>query len=86
MSTLESAIEYENDIYSVLNNLNSFPHYRISSETAYHFERCGHDLWYTFFRRKDSKRTTWYVFFEKSDTRIIVKHISNNWIEGQYIR
>lgn len=25
-------------------------------------------------------------FFEKCDNRILVKHISNNWLEGQYIR
>ena len=50
------------------------------------FSQCGENLWYAFFNRKSSPRTTWYVFFEKCDNRILVKHISNNWLEGQYIR
>lgn len=51
----------------------------------HHFERYGMNLQYSFFKRKGSK-TTWYIFFEQRNNIILVKHISNNWIEGQYLR
>lgn len=41
---------------------------------------------YTFFKRSKSPRTTWYIFFIKQDERILVKYITNNHKEGQYIR
>ncbi len=62
------------------------PHHSIPLEFQYHFERYGKDLKYVCFKRKSSPRTTWYFFFEQKDGRILVKHISNNWIEGHYLR
>lgn len=84
--TYESAERMVNEIIDFISNLASVSHYKVSPSTEYHFFRYGEDLWYAFFNRKSSPRTTWYVFFEKCDNRILVKHISNNWLEGQYIR
>jgi hypothetical protein len=61
-------------------------HHSIPNEFLYHFERYGNNLQYARFRRKSSPKTTWYVFFEQRDNLILVKHISNNWIEGHYLR
>lgn len=44
------------------------------------------NLWFAFFKRKTSRRTTWYVVFEKKGEKLLVHHITNNWFEGQYIR
>lgn len=84
--TYESAERVVDEIIEFISNLASVSHYKVSSSTEYHFSRYGENLWYAFFNRKSSPRTTWYVFFEKQDNRILVKHISNNWLEGQYIR
>ena len=84
--TYESAERMVDEIIDFIANLASVSHYKVSSSTEYHFSIYGEDLWYAFFHRKSSPHTTWYVFFEKSDHHILVKHISNNWIEGQYIR
>lgn len=84
--TYESAERMVDEIIDFISNLASVSHYKVSPSTEYHFFRYGEDLWYAFFNRKSSPRTTWYVFFEKCDNRILVKHISNNWLEGQYIR
>lgn len=84
--TYESAEKMVDEIIDFISNLASVSHYKVSSATEYHFSSYGENLWYAFFSRKSSPRTTWYVFFEKCDNRILVKHISNNWLEGQYIR
>lgn len=50
------------------------------------FRQFGEHLQFAFFKRSSSRTTTWYIFFIKTETQILVTHISNNWIEGQYIR
>ena len=80
------AAQVTDDILNFITHLAKVPHYRLAPYTAYHFSKYGADLWYAFFKRKSSPRTTWYIFFEKQDNCILVKHISNNWIDGQYIR
>lgn len=82
----ESADIMVNDIIDFIAQLPSVPHYKLSPSVEYHFTRYGENLQYAFFKRKSAPKTTWYIFFVESDNRILVKHISNNWIEGQYIR
>ena len=69
-------------IYEIPNVL----HHSIPKEFQYHFERYGSHLMYACFKRKSSPKTPWYIFFQKRDNRILVRHISNNWIEGHYLR
>lgn len=84
-ANLEYAEKYVDDILDFISTLPYIPHHTVSPEFAYHFLRYGHNLQYAFFRRKKSK-TTWYVFFERKGNLLLVKHITNNWQEGHYIR
>lgn len=79
------AVAYVDEIINFIYEIPNAIHHNIPSNLYYHFERYGMNLQYTFFKRKGSK-TTWYIFFEKRDHNILVKHISNNWIEGHYLR
>ncbi len=85
-STYEVAEKIVDDILDFILQLPSVPHYKIPDSVAYHFSRYGNNLQYTFFKRKSSRKTTWYIFFTVKGNKILVKHISNNWTEGQYIR
>lgn len=79
------AVAYVDEIIDFIYDLAQAVHYDIPENMYHHFERYGRNLQYSFFKRRGSK-TTWYVFFERKDDMILVKHISNNWIEGQYLR
>ena len=74
------------EIIDFIYEIPDVPHHSIPQEFLYHFERYGSNLKYACFKRKSSPRTTWYIFFEQRGNRILVKHISNNWIEGHYLR
>lgn len=69
-----------------LEELPTAVHYHLSPSAESHFSRYGENMQYTFFKRSKSPRTTWYIFFIKQDERILVKYITNNHKEGQYIR
>lgn len=69
-----------------LEELPTAVHYHLSPSAESHFSRYGENIQYTFFKRSKSPRTTWYIFFIKQDERILVKYITNNHKEGQYIR
>lgn len=84
--SLEYAEKYVDDILNFILTLPHIPHYTLRPEFAYHFSRYGDNLQYAFFKRKSSSKTTWYVFFERKTNLILVKHITNNWLEGHYIR
>lgn len=86
LSTYEAAEKIVDDIVDFISQLPNVPHYKIAGSLAYHFAYLGVDIEYAFFRRKSARKTTWYVFFEQNQGRILVKHITNNWVEGQYIR
>lgn len=79
------AMAYVDEIIDFIYKIPFSPHYDIPQHFHYHFERYGMNLQYAFFKRKSSK-TTWYVFFEQKGDSYLVKHISNNWVEGQYLR
>lgn len=79
------ALSYVDEIIDFIYNISNAIHYNIPNNMYHHFERYGMNLQYSFFKRKGSK-TTWYIFFEQRNNIILVKHISNNWIEGQYLR
>ena len=83
---LEYAEKYVDDILSFISDLPHIQHYTLLPEFAYHFARYGTNLHYAFFKRNSSSKTTWYVFFECKGDFILVKHITNNWLEGHYIR
>lgn len=77
------ARQYKNEIIKFIANIPNLPAHEIAPEFAYHFQRYGDNLKYVFWKRGN---TTWYVFFERVGNKILVRHISNNWTEGQYIR
>jgi hypothetical protein len=48
------------------------------------FAKYGNDLYYVIYNT--TKRTTWYIFFQQNSHRYLVRYITNNHTEGQYIR
>ena len=86
LSTYEAAAKIVDDIVDFISQLPNVPHYKVADSLAYHFAYLGENIEYAFFKRKRARKTAWYVFFEQKGNRILVKHITNNWIEGQYIR
>lgn len=82
-SNVSNADKYADDILDFIKHLPRMPHYSIPPEFEYHFWRYGKNLQYAFYRKGS---TTWYIFFVGQPGKILVTHISNNWIEGQYIR
>lgn len=84
-SNIENAINYVDEILSFIKALPFSQHYNVPENSTY-YRKYGKNLKYSFFRRKSSRKTTWYIFFELHNNQILVKHISNNWTEGQFIR
>lgn len=82
-SNVANADKYADDILRFIYSLPRLPHYNVKPEFEYHFWRYGEDLQYAFYRKGS---TTWYVFFIEQPGRLLVTHLSNNWVEGQYIR
>lgn len=85
-SSLESALSYVDELLDFISRIDTYPHYELSVKAQEYFSRYGQHLKYTFLRRKSSPQTTWYVFFECLGNRLIVRYITNNWMEGQFIR
>ena len=85
-SNLYYATKMVDDIIDFIYEIPNVVHYHIPQKFQYHFERYGKNLQYACFKRKSSPQTTWYIFFEKKDNHLLIKHISNNLVEGQYIR
>jgi hypothetical protein len=48
-----------------------------------YFEKYGTFMKYIIYN--STKRTTWYIFFQQTGNRYLIRHITNNHIEGQYI-
>ncbi len=85
-STYDAAVAYTDDILDFVSKLPTAIHYTLPTASEHHFSRYGTPLYYSFFKRPSSPQTTWYIFFTKTSDKILVKHICNNWTEGQYIR
>ena len=85
-SNLYYATKMVDDILDFLYEIPNVTHHSIPQKFQCHFQRYGKNLQYACFKRKSSPQTTWYIFFEKKDRRFLIKHISNNWVEGQFIR
>ena len=85
-SDFANAVRLIDDIVDFIYTIPNIPHHTVLPEFEYHFMRYGKKLKYVFFKRQKSPRTTWYIFFQQYGNRILVKHITNNWVEGQYIR
>jgi len=85
-SSLEYADKMLDDVVDFIYQIPNVAHFDIDSRFSYHFSKYGANLQYSFFKRKSSPRTTWYVFFTLVGNTYVIKHISTNWIEGQYIR
>lgn len=49
-----------------------------------YFEKYGTCMKYITYN--STKQTTWYIFFQQMGNRYLVRYISNNHTEGQYIR
>lgn len=73
------AEKYVRDLGAVIAKIPQMVSYGIAQEFQYHFERYGENLRYVFYRRGT---TTWYFFFQVTGNLYIVKHITNNWLEG----
>lgn len=86
LSIFENAVLLVDEIIGFIQDLPMAAHYHLSPLAESHFSRYGNNLQYAFFRRTKSPRTTWYIFFIQQDERILVKYITNNHKEGQYIR
>lgn len=86
LSIFENAVLLVDEIIDFIQDLPTAAHYHLSPIAVRHFSKYGKNLQYAFFRRSKSPRTTWYIFFIQQDDRILVKYITNNYKEGQYIR
>ncbi|MDR1121708.1 MAG: hypothetical protein LBM08_12420 [Dysgonamonadaceae bacterium] len=49
-----------------------------------HFTKYGKSMQYVTYN--PNKQTTWYIFFQQIENRYLVRYITNNHAEGQYIR
>ena len=85
-SNLYYATKMVDDIIDFIYEIPNAMHHSIPQKFQYHFKKYGNNLQYACFKRKSSPQTTWYIFFEEKDSRFLIKHISNNWTEGQFIR
>jgi len=49
-----------------------------------YFTRYGKSMRYIIYC--PNRITTWYIFFQQKDDRYLIRYITNNHVEGQYIR
>ena len=75
LNIYENAELLVDEIIDFIQEIPTAVHYHLSPSAESHFSK-----------RSKSPRTTWYIFFIKQDERILVKYITNNHKEGQYIR
>lgn len=80
---IEFADRFADELVNFMYNIPNLQSYKIDPKLVHHFERYGDNMRYVFWKRGN---TTWYVFFERKEDTILVEYISNNWIDGQYIR
>ena len=86
LNIYENAELLVDEIIDFIQEIPTAVHYHLSPSAESYFSRYGENMQYTFFKRSKSPRTTWYIFFIKQDERILVKYITNNHKEGQYLR
>lgn len=79
----EFADNYVDEIVDFIYKIPFEQSHKIAPQFDFHFKRYGDNLQYAFWKRGN---TTWYFFFQQQDDTFLVRHISNNWTEGQYIR
>ncbi len=48
-----------------------------------HFAKYGHNMSYVAYRR--NKRTTWYISFEQTACHYLIRYITNNHVDGQFL-
>lgn len=77
------ANKYVDELVDFIYKIPYSPSYKILPQFEFHFQRYGTNLQYAFFKRGN---TTWYFFYQRVGNTILVRHISNNWIDGHYIR
>jgi hypothetical protein len=77
----ENAIQY---IQRMVDYISSRIHLHAATPAPEYFEKYGSHLRYITFH--STKRTTWYIFFQRLDNRVLIRYITNNHVEGQYIR
>jgi hypothetical protein len=49
-----------------------------------YFDKYGKTMKYITYN--STKQTTWYIFFQQTGNRYLIRYITNNHLEGQYIR
>ena len=84
-SSYSSAEKIVDEILDFISQLPIVPHYTLPPSVEYHFSCYGEDLYYSFFKRKKSPKTTWYVFFEVIEDCYFVTYISNNHVIGHLL-
>jgi hypothetical protein len=77
----ENAVQY---IQRMVDYIVSHVYLSIALPAPEYFEKYGAHLKYITYY--STKRTTWYIFFQHLDNRYLVRYITNNHVEGQYIR
>ena len=86
LSTYENALRFAEDIISFMEQIPQSDSFQLEEIAKQHFSFLGDDLKYSLFRRKSSPQTTWYIFFSQKGNRFIIKYITNNHFERQFIR
>lgn len=75
----EYALQYIDDIEQFINSsIHAYP----KRKAPVLFAKYGKDLKYIAYRK--NAHTTWYVLFEETDSAFFVRHITNNYVSGQY--
>ncbi|MDR1602302.1 MAG: hypothetical protein LBS42_07740 [Tannerella sp.] len=77
----ENAVQY---IQRMVDYIASHIHLQAAIPAPEYFEKYGSHLKYITYH--STKRTTWYIFFQHPDHRFLIRHITNNHVEGQHIR
>ncbi|MCC8187919.1 MAG: hypothetical protein LIP08_10590 [Bacteroides sp.] len=78
----ESSQEY---VRFLIRDMEATIHLKRKRKASFYFSRYGKDLWYVSYPR--SKQTTWYFFFTHHAGDVyVIRYMTNNHVEGQYLR
>lgn len=81
LGSIETAKQYVVDLENYIEqNIPKIPKQPAPS----YFSRYGKSMHYIIYR--PNRNTTWYIFFKQKDNRYLIRYITNNHVEEQYIR
>jgi hypothetical protein len=80
-SNIENAKQYVSDMKNyVEQNIQFLP----KKLAPFPFTKYGKNMQYITYNA--NKRTTWYFFFQQKGNRYLIRYVTNNHVDGQYIR